>query len=47
MFSKAPFTSLMGNLKHNISFKGSYLKFGHRLEIPLQNLPEESSSKNR
>ena len=25
MFCKAPFTSLMGSLKHNISFKYSYI----------------------
>ena len=27
MFCKAPFTSLMGSLKHNISFKYSYIIF--------------------
>ena len=44
MFYKAPFTYRMGSLKDNISFKERYIVIGHRWEILLYNLPEESSS---
>ena len=37
MFCKAPFTSLMGSLKHNISFKYSYIIFA-QLNTLCQNI---------
>ena len=46
MFYKAPFTYQMGSLMDNISFNDRYIIIGHRWEIPLYNLPEESSSNN-